>query len=211
MNTGLKKRPRTQEERTLATRARLMDATLELIIERGYAGAAMVDIAARAGVTRGALNYHYESRDELIVEAFTDLLGRTTANISVLASSVRDGSLSIEGFLDKAWLIFRGPFFLITLEQITAARHNDFLRERLVQVTREFHQALDDIWRRFFANSQLGSTEVETIFNATLCLLRGMGVQSILRNDPAYYRRLLSFWKSILVQQSKGKSETGPS
>jgi AcrR family transcriptional regulator len=207
MDGKVRRKPRTQEERTASTRGRLMRATLEAILEWGYAGATMADISSRAGVTRGALNHHFASRDDLIIQAFADLLRRTTSEISSLASHVHDGSLSLEGFLDKAWEIFRGPFFLITLEQITAARHNAMLRERLVQVTREFHRALDDIWRRFFSDSALGRSEVEINFNATLCLLRGMGVQSILRNDPAYYRRLLSFWKSILIEKARGPAE----
>jgi hypothetical protein len=99
------------------------------------------------------------------------------------------------------WTIFSGPFFMVTLEHITAARHNEFLKARLVERTRDFHASLDGIWRHFFSESELGTLEVETTFNATLCLLRGMGVQTVLRNDPEYYRRLLRFWKSMLIEQ----------
>ena len=101
---------------------------------------------------------------------------------------------------------------MVTLEHITAARHNDFLKARLVQRTREFHASLDTIWRHFFSQSALGALEVETTFNATLCLLRGMGVQTVLRDDPEYYERLLRFWKSMLVEQiaASGRTPAAP-
>jgi AcrR family transcriptional regulator len=193
--------PRTQEERTSATRARLVEATLDLLLSKGYPAATTQDIASRAGLTRGALAHHFASKDDLVVEAVDHLLKTTTEEIRVYASLVGAGSLSIADFVDRLWTIFSGPFFMVTLEHITAARHNEFLKARLVERTRDFHASLDGIWRHFFSESELGTLEVETTFNATLCLLRGMGVQTVLRNDPEYYRRLLRFWKSMLIEQ----------
>jgi len=209
------KTSRTQEERTSATRARLVEATLDLLLSKGYAGTTTVDIAARAGLTRGALAHHYAGKDELVVEAFDRHLTIVTEEIRTYATLVRDGSLSLDDFIDRVWTIFSGRFFMLTLEEVTAARHNDFLRVRLVARTRDFHESLDAIWRQFFDETGLNPLEIEVMLNATLCLLRGMGVQTVLRDDPVYFRRLLRFWKSILKEQikaattaaSKGKAE----
>ena len=76
----------TQEERTSATRARLIEATLDILLSKGYAAATTVDIAARAGLTRGALAHHFESKDKLVVEAVDHLLKTTTGEIRVYAS-----------------------------------------------------------------------------------------------------------------------------
>jgi AcrR family transcriptional regulator len=210
METVVRKLSRTQGERTSATRARLIEATLDVLLSRGYAAATAVDIAARAGLTRGALNHHFESKDELVVEAVSHLLRTTTAEIRTYADQVKSGSLSIADFVDRLWAIFSGPFFMITLEHITASRHNESLRTQLVAHTREFHSSLDEIWRQFFSRTNLLDSELETTFNATLCLLRGMGVQTVLRNDPAYYRRLLRFWKSVLLDQIESSSIDQP-
>ena len=192
---------RTQEERTAETRSRLVDATLDLMLSKGYAATTTVDIAARAGLTRGALSHHFAGKDELVVEAFDRHLTLVTADIRTYAGLVRGGALSLGDFIDRVWTIFSGRFFMLTLEEITAARHNDYLRVRLVERTRSFHAGLDGLWRHFFSETGLNSTEVEVMLNATLCLLRGMGVQTVLRDDPVYYRRLLRFWKAILSEQ----------
>src|SRR3954451_13223803 len=97
---------RSQEERTSATRARLIEAALDLLLSKGYAAATTVDIAARAGLTRGALAHHFDSKDMLVVEAVEHLLTTTTQEIRVYASQVGKGSLSISDFVDRLWIIF---------------------------------------------------------------------------------------------------------
>jgi hypothetical protein len=84
---------------------------------------------------------------------------------------------------------------LITLEHVTEARHNEFLRVRLVSVVKDFHAELDKIWREFFSSTDLSDTDADISLNMTLCLFRGMGVQTVLREDPEYYRSILEAWK----------------
>jgi AcrR family transcriptional regulator len=64
---------RTQAERRAATRAALLTAARELFAERGYAATGRDDIAARAGVTRGALYHHFANKAEAF-EAVVDEL-----------------------------------------------------------------------------------------------------------------------------------------
>jgi AcrR family transcriptional regulator len=190
---------RTQPERTAAMRARLIEATLATLLDTGYSGTTLVGIAKAAGVTRGALNHHFESKDDLVVAAVSSLLTNTSSEIRGYAKSVQDGTLSLPGFLDRLWELFSGPFFMVTLEHLTASRHNPLLKTRLVLLTRDFHRALDETWSSFFTTKELQHPGLETVLNATLCLLRGMGVQTVLRDDPAYYKRLLAFWKDVLI------------
>ncbi|HEX2240483.1 MAG TPA: TetR/AcrR family transcriptional regulator [Actinomycetota bacterium] len=208
----MQKRRKTQEQRRAETRARLITATLELLIHRGYARATAADIAERAGVTRGALNHHFASKHDLVVQAVEHLLRSTIEDIRALAKRVRAGSMTLSEFIDKLWDMFSGPLFLVTLEYVTEARHSPFLKERLVPVVRDFHAALDSIWREFFKDTGLDDAQIETAFNASLCLLRGMGLQTILRDDPLYYRRIADFWKGILAgfsQQNRSRVRPG--
>jgi AcrR family transcriptional regulator len=189
---------RTQESRSAETRAKLIEATLAVLVERGYANATAVDIAAAAGVSRGALHHHFVGKDDLVAQAVDHLLKQSTAEIAAMAESVRSGALPLRGFLDRLWAMFRGRLFLVTLEHVTAARHNAELRAQLVPLVRDFHAALDRIWRGFFEGAGLPGAEVEALLNATLCLLRGMGVQSVLRQDDAYFRGLIDLWERTL-------------
>ncbi len=49
------------------TRERILDAALDLFIEKGFDGTSLREIAERLGVTKAALYYHFESKDDILL------------------------------------------------------------------------------------------------------------------------------------------------
>ena len=198
--TGTAKQParrrRTQEERSADTQHRLIDATINALHEHGYARITTAEIAKRAGVSRGALMHHYATKEDLVAVSVENLLRDSTAEIRSWLGEARSGAMTLDDFLDNLWELYSGRLLFVTIEHITEARHNRELRERLIPVVRDFHKALDATWREFFQGASLSHAEVEVVLNATTCLFRGMGIQTVLRNDPAYYEGLLAHWKA---------------
>ncbi|WP_328857314.1 TetR family transcriptional regulator [Williamsia herbipolensis] len=70
-------------------RQQLVDATITVLAETGVAGATFVAIAARAGVSRGVINYHFADRaallDAVVVHIYS--LGRDEVESSVRSAS----------------------------------------------------------------------------------------------------------------------------
>ncbi|HYG91384.1 MAG TPA: helix-turn-helix domain-containing protein [Azospirillum sp.] len=201
---------RSQEERSAEMRARLIEATLDCLMEAGYERTTTVRIVSAAGVSRGALLHHFESKEDIVAAALERLLEEHTADIRRLASEVRAGTMTLDALLDDLWARFSGRLFFVTLEHVSEARHNAALRAKLVPVVRRFHAALDETWRGFFADTGLDEEQVATILNLTLCLLRGMGLQSVLRQDEPYYQSLLQTWKNLLKMMMRGNASAGP-
>ena len=67
-------------------RARLLDATLELIGEHGLGGVTNRAVAARAGVSPGSLSYHFPSQTELLREALLGFVGQEAERLEGLAA-----------------------------------------------------------------------------------------------------------------------------
>jgi AcrR family transcriptional regulator len=95
---------RTQEERSEATRAKLIAAARRLFAERGYAGVGTEEIVRAAGVTRGALYHHFEGKPQLLEAVYEQIEGELTEKIATGAlggsdplDALRAGS---EMFLD---------------------------------------------------------------------------------------------------------------
>ena len=61
--------PASQEVVETNTRERLVNAAVEVFLERGYGGTRVQDIARKAGFTSGALYVHFPSRSALLSEA----------------------------------------------------------------------------------------------------------------------------------------------
>jgi len=201
----------SQELKSERMRQRLVNATLDVLMELGYPNTSTSEIVRRAGVSRGALSHHFKCKADLIAAASEHMLKEATQEIEELASKLMSTDITLNAFLDRLWEMFSGRLFYITLEYVAAARTDGELQAKLVPVVKKFHASLDTIWHRFFRQTKLTDTQVEMVLNMTLCLLRGMGVQTILRQDPLYYTNMISAWKKLLAQiievQSKVDSQ----
>jgi AcrR family transcriptional regulator len=110
----------TQDERTAAARAKLLEATTALIAERGPQGFSLEQVGDRAEVSRSLARHHFGSRDQLLVAA-----------VKLVVGSRRPRSPGEEGLaalldwmrseLDKAELGDRGLRCLLTLQAAAAS------------------------------------------------------------------------------------------
>lgn len=191
---------RQQQARSLATRERLVRAALDEIFEVGYHAATTQRIAERARVSRGALLHHFPMRADIILAALETLLADGRAEIKAVSEDVRTGALPLSDFVEFLWQLFSGRFFYLSMEMITEARNDPALRQSLIPVVQRFHAALDAIWVEFCDTDTRPPREARIILNLTVNLLRGMGVQTVLRPDPDYYRDLIEAWKAMLPQ-----------
>ena len=85
------RRTPAEQARRDATRARLLAAAHALVAERGYAGCAVTEVAARAGLSTGALYRHWPSKADLLVEVFRVACSREVAAFTAAALDARGG------------------------------------------------------------------------------------------------------------------------
>ena len=177
---------RTQAARTAATRTTLLDATLDSLVELGYARTTTQGIAARAGLSRGAQLHHFPTKELLVVAAVEHLAAKRDGEIR----ATTDRHRVLELLADT----FTGPLFLAALELWVAARTDPALRAALLPLERAVHEKLTGL-----AADLLGASAVDA--ELTLELVRGLGM-SVLFNSPATTqrrrRRLLARWSELL-------------
>ncbi|TPQ47745.1 TetR/AcrR family transcriptional regulator [Prosthecomicrobium hirschii] len=189
---------RRQKDRTAETSARLKAATIDLLHDRGFWRMSTVEIARQAGVSRGALTHHFASREEIITESVADMLRRVTDDLHRFAEDFADRGGSSDEIVDYIWRMMSDRLFYVTMEFLPEARHNADFKARLIPVVRAFHAGLDAIWTALAARSGVDPDRTRTAMNASMCLVRGMIAQTVIRDDPLYYTGLLDFWKTQL-------------
>ena len=128
---------RTQEERSSATRAALLDATIDCLIEFGYAGTTTTRVAERAGVSRGAQMHHFQRKAPLVVAALLRLAERRRRELLDRAERELPENPDPGAALDIMWSTFSGPLFTAALELWIAARTDPELAEHLLPAERE--------------------------------------------------------------------------
>lgn len=200
-------RPRTQAERSAGTREKILNVAIDLLYQKGLRDTSTVDIATAAGVSRGALLHHYPTKEELLKESLRFLLRKEIDSIRAMASDIDRGKLDTDGFFDALWQKFSGPLFMVTLEYVTASRTDPAIKSALQPVAYEFNTSLDEIWELFFTESSVPPGERRKALTATLCFMRGMGTQTVWREDPAFFADMLAYWKRF-IQSSIGLSRS---
>lgn len=190
---------RSQEERSAETRARLLDATIESLIEVGYAGTTTTAVCERAALSRGAQVHHFPKKHDLVVSAVAHLAARRAADLRRAAAAlppVADPDERIGALLGLVADALSGPLFLAALELWVAARTDAELHGTLVGFERAAGRALAALWREI-AGPLAGDPRFDAIFELTMHLARGMALQTILRRDDTARRRVFELWREL--------------
>jgi len=120
---------RTQAQRTTSMRMRLIGATIESLVERGYAHTTAVAVCRRAGVTRGALLHHFEDLSALF-EASLEWLYQDIGRSSVDAAPAA-AAQDARQFIEQMWASVARADFKAAIEIWLAARNDAALAQRL--------------------------------------------------------------------------------
>jgi AcrR family transcriptional regulator len=117
-----KRTRRTQKERRMETRSRLLNATIEALIELGYSKLTTSDICRRAGISQGALFKHFSTKADLIAAAAEDLYQQIleTSRRRIVELPNKDDKIS--GGLQALWQAYQDPKLIASLDLHTAAR-----------------------------------------------------------------------------------------
>ncbi|MFI6577349.1 TetR/AcrR family transcriptional regulator [Nocardiopsis sp. NPDC050513] len=197
MGTDLDREPR--QERSRATRARLLDAAVRCLAERGVAGATVGAVAEAAGVSRGAAQHHFPTRDDLFLAALDRMVDSRGEELRSGAVRVPDGPGRTEAVVQMVVDAFSGEDFHAALQLWTGAASDPALRDRVIpmeeRVGRQIHRAAVEL---------LGADEsvpgVREAVQATLDLARGLGLANLLSDDSARRRGIVRQWARMLDQ-----------
>jgi AcrR family transcriptional regulator len=129
---------RQVQARSLATRAALLDAALESLVERGYAATTTIETARRAGVSRGAQLHHFPTRAQLLTAAVEHLLERRLAEFRDALATTDPETDRLDAAIDLAWSMFEGPVFAAWVELWIAARTDPELAATVTAMDRRF-------------------------------------------------------------------------
>jgi AcrR family transcriptional regulator len=141
-------RPAADSPKSLRTRARILDAAMRLFVEIGYHAATNARIAEAAGLTRGAMLYHFPDRDSL-VEAVVPYIQSARAKLLQATVDVApSGADRIDHAIESYWKLLAEPPFVAFAELEGAARTDAALRERLAPAEAAFDRA--DIGEHLF-------------------------------------------------------------
>lgn len=188
---------RTHEERRAATREALLSAAIEVISEHGYASTTTNLIAERAGVTRGALQYHFASRDDMVLAVIDHVMTELNFRLDTSGLSSKPLEVRVEALVSRYREVFAGPLFRAAMQILLGVRSDPVLFERIKAHLHQKQGAMDQTWREIFPDVRLAKGEMGSLRRITMAAIRGyvlleaFGVPGTWNKDSATLCRLV--------------------
>jgi AcrR family transcriptional regulator len=198
---------RTQQERRDATRLKLLDATLECLVELGYAQTTTVGIAQRAGISQGALFKHFPTKAGLLGAAVEHLFPRLIAEYRAgLDVPSVPGEDRVALVIERLWSIYQRPELLAAIELYVAARTDPELASALSAVDPPHRRHLHRVARELFPDVAATSPDFDAIIELILNAVQGAAVGGVaLPSNPAHRQML-----TLLVQLARRAFSSPP-
>ncbi len=153
---------RTQAERSSATRAALLDACARTLATVGYAATTTTAVAAEAGVSRGALQYAFEDRAELMVavvrEGYQQMVGELRHGAGTEGTIAERVAVIVEAMLRA----YGSPHAIAAYEVLLGERGNPAFMATHADLLDDAEGELDRMWLEAFVDSGLDDAALTT-------------------------------------------------
>ncbi|MGW7540795.1 TetR/AcrR family transcriptional regulator [Streptomyces sp. NPDC054770] len=185
-----------KQDRSRATRQRLLEAAVACLAEHGWTGSTVAVVAERAGVSRGAAQHHFPTREDLFTAAVEYVAEERSTALRALfpqGAAAGDRRAVVSALVD----LYTGPLFRAALHLWVAASNEDQLRPRVTElearVGRETHRIAVDL----LSADETRPGARETV-QGLLDMARGLGLANLLTDDRARRERVVTQWAALL-------------
>ena len=199
--TAAAARPRrTQAERRATTRASLIAAAVEMVVRNGTGDVRLNEVAALAGVTKGAIQYHFASKVDLqlaVLEAgWMDLIDRIERIGPV------DGPLAdrVDLLVEVMWESYSRDACHASFVIAATTAPDSELRVRQEHLYRSARDTLERTWAAAFADTGLGPEALRAVRRFARIYITGLLTHRRVDPDTPPMRPQLETLKVVLAQ-----------
>lgn len=177
-----------------ATRTLILETTLQVIAQEGYAAATHARVAEAAGVVRGVINYHFHDRRQFLRAVIGHIERRKAKRLASLSPTLDlDRSHHVCGAIDTYWTMLHERPFVAFAELEHAARTDPDLQTLLAERASADGRTNIDPFRT------LRSQERQPLYDLTRFLLEGLAHGTMANDRAAREAGLLNVLKQMAM------------
>ncbi len=188
------------QARSVATRRRLLEGTVECLVELGLARTSTTEVCRRAGVSQGALFKHFPSKAALLGATVEHLFaGLFDTFRSAFDRIARQGGETdrVSEALRILWGIFREPALQAAYELYMAARTDEALRRALDPVLARHRDSIHAEARKLFPEAAVHNPGFGGAIDGLVNSLQGAALGAMARPDPEAEAQHLHFLETV--------------
>ena len=175
---------RPRQARSIATRRRLLDATIDCLVEQGYGSTTTAAVCRGAGVSQGALFKHFPTKAALLVATVEHLFAELIVDFRRAFDAASEEDDLISGALRQLDRTFRKPRLLAAFELYVVARTDRELAAALAPVLVAHREALRSEARALFPRAAERNPDFEPFVDLVMSALQGRALDSLVAPNP---------------------------
>jgi AcrR family transcriptional regulator len=165
-----------QSLKSAQTRARLIDATIRCIVKVGYANTTTPQVAAEAGLSRGAMLHHFENGSALIKAAIVELHEK---RLRAFRRAADTENHDVEALVRAYWRQLQKPAFIAFHELALAARTHPDLAKILQPLQVEYRERFNAQAVALFPEWQGYRDRFDVAMTLSQTMLEGMAINLV--------------------------------
>lgn len=188
-----------QAEKSLLTQTQILQATMQCLIEIGYAQTTTDKIAQKAGVSRGAMTHHFKSRAAVFNAAAKFILDLRAEEYDQAIAKVKapsDGLPELDNMRDTIAFLqkfYARPSFIALHELLRGARTDKALKDTMAPLEEALDQKIaSSILNRFPVWAEVPGTS-ELLRDLILSSLQGIAIDPVGYVKGTRLQRLMEF------------------
>jgi AcrR family transcriptional regulator len=162
-----------QSLKSAQTRARLIEATVRCVVKVGYANTTTPQIAAEAGLSRGAMLHHFENGSALIKAAIVELHEKRLRAFRRAADTENHDTAQL---VRTYWRQVQKPAFIAFHELALAARTHPDLARILQPLQMEFRERFNAQAVSLFPEWQKDRVSFHIAMTLSQTMMEGMAI-----------------------------------
>jgi AcrR family transcriptional regulator len=151
-----------------------MEASLRLLVESGYAKFSASRVASMAGISRGAREHYFRTKNDLVVATLEHAMSEAVAHARSLAQRAGRSSDPIAKFLADSGHFFFSRRYRALIEIMVAARGEPRLLRLWNPLVRKARRQLNQIWTDTLAKAGHEPDVARRFVELTHYLMRGV-------------------------------------
>ena len=190
-----------QEQKSERARRTICEATVQCLAELGYSETSISRVVAKAKVSKGALQHHFPSKEDLMASTASYLLARPVQYAD------RDTSSNVRDRLRAFWeRMTNTRAYLALLEILIAARTDQVLQARIAAGLKTSIKEIDEHFLPGYGDlDEQEQDDVLLLMTANRCLMRGLLVENQYGISEARQRQVLERWFDLLAPELEAK------
>lgn len=191
-----------QAEKSSMTRTAILEATLQCLLELGYANTTTALIANYAGLSRGAMMHHFPSRMSVMSAVVDYLHMLRLSEYRALMADIDDPNRkltrkAIKASVAAAWSYVNLPSFFAYQELLSASRTDDELHAMIGPIEKDFENQFLDTAKAVFPHwNRLA--RLEAAHDIVQFLMKGMALSHMSVRKKARAKRVMAYLTAIL-------------